>query len=77
MLFRSVRFVDMPDGVDHVDIARLHAFRQCRHQFGDGFGFPAGVYKTAYVIHRQLPGLDLVADLVSVWDSLIADPTSI
>ena len=49
----------MPDGVDHVDIARFHAFRQCRHQFGDGLGLPAGVYKTAYVIHRQLAGLGL------------------
>ena len=48
-----VLFVDMPDGVDHVNIARLQTFRQCRHQFGDGFGLPAGVYKTAYFLHRQ------------------------
>ena len=65
-----IRFVDMPDGVDHVDIARFHTFRQCRHQFGDGLGLPADIQEAPHLIHRKQAGLGIGSGIAHRWPNL-------
>ena len=68
--FLPIRFVDMPDGVDHVDIARFHTFRQCRHQFGDGLGLPADIQEAPHLIHREQAGLGIGSGIAHRWPNL-------
>ena len=55
---RSALVVDAPDGVDDVDVPRLHVLRQFRQRFGDAFRQPACLDQVVHVVQRKfLPGV--------------------
>ena len=68
--FLPIRFVDMPDGINDVYVARFQAFGQCRHQLGDSLRFPADIQEAPHLIHRKQAGLGIGSGIAHRWTNL-------